>query len=291
MSAIHPFAWHNGVLVAGSDIRLSPFQTGLLSGWGLFSTLRIYQGVPFAFEEHWRRLAADGERLHVDMAELAGEAERGFAALVEANRAQEAVARIYCIRNHGGLLDQPSPRPTDLLIFTRELRTWPATAKLRLQPHGRHAQAPLAGTKTLTWAHNLVLLEEANRDGFDDVLLLNERGEVAECTSANLFAVRAGALLTPPLSAGALPGVSRRVVLEAAPRHGLPAAEQTLRPEDLYAADEVFITSTTREVQPVAALDARVLTPGPVTARVAELFRREVAAYVAARRTSAAIAP
>ena len=288
MSAIHPFAWHNDAMVNGADIRLSPFQTGLLTGWGLFSTLRIYRGVPFALEEHWHRLETDGARLHVDLTGLEAEARRGFAALIERNPAREAVARIYCIRNRGGLLDVPSPRATDLLIFTRELRSWGATARLRLKPHGRHAAAPLAGTKTLTWAHNLVLIEDANRDGFDDVLLLNERGEVAECTAANVFAVRGGVVLTPPIDSGALPGVSRRVVLEAGPRHGLRVEERRLFPDDLHAAEEVFITSSTREVQPVVALGERAVPLGPVAGRVAELFRSEVNAYIQARAAAAA---
>lgn len=288
--SVHPFAWHNGALAESGAVRLSPFQTGLLSGWGLFSTLRIYQGVPFALEAHWERLSLDAGKLHIEIGGLWPEVERGFAALVEKNTAREAVARVYLIRNRGGLLDTPGQRPTDLLIFTRGLRNWGASAQLRLQAHGRHAQAPLAGTKTLTWAHNLVLVEEANAAGFDDVLLLNERGEIAECTAANIFIGRGGRLLTPPLSSGALPGVSRRVLLEAGPRYGLTIVEQTLRPEDLAAADEVFITSSTREVQPVsrvAGFSAAGLPPernwaaGPLGRRAEEIFQHEIRDYVA----------
>ncbi len=282
MSPVHPFVWHNGELVPTSDVRLSPLQAGLLSGWGLFSTLRIYQGVPFALEDHWERLRHDGARLRVAVDDLWDEARRGFAALIERNQAQESVARIYFIRNRGGLLDTPGPRPTDLLIFTRSLRSWGASAKLRLQPHGRDSEAPLAGTKSLTWSHNLVLVEEANAAGFDDVLLLNQRGEVAECTSANLFVARHGRLLTPPLASGALPGVSRKILLQAAPRHGLPVQEATLFPDDLFAADEILITSSTREVQPVERLDQRPVPLGPLAARVAALFQAEVRAYLAA---------
>ncbi|MGH9394415.1 MAG: aminotransferase class IV, partial [Terriglobales bacterium] len=119
---------------------------------------------------------------------------------------------------------------------------------------------------------------------FDDVLLLNERGEVAECTAANLFVVRKGELATPPLDSGALPGVSRKLLLRAAPEHGLKIREAILRPADLDAAEEIFITSSTREVQPVARIGERAIPTGPVSARVAELFRREVAAYVRAHR-------
>ena len=291
MSAIHPYAWRNGELIAANAICLSPFQAGLLTGWGLFSTLRIYQGVPFALEDHWQRLGLDGERLRISLDGLEPDMRRGFAALIEHNRAAEAVARIYLVRNHGGLLDQPGPRATDLLMFTRDLRHWGASAKLRLQPHGRHAQAPLAGAKSLSWAHNLVLVEEANAAGFDDVLLLNERGEVAECTAANVFVVRHGVLKTPPLSSGALPGVSRKILLDAGPRHGLEIEEATLMPEDLFTADEVLITSSTREVQPVAAIDSHSIPLGAFAERVADLFRRQVAAYLAAHPAASPAQP
>ncbi len=286
VAGIHPWVWHNGERVAGAGLRLSPWQAGLLTGWGLFSTLRIYQGVPFAWEDHWARLAADAAQLHVDTAGLRELAERGLAELVAANAAPEAVARIYLIRNHGGLLAPPAggagSRPTDLLLVTLPLRAWRPRAALRLQPHGRHAQAPLARTKTLTWSHNLVLVEAANAAGFDDVLLLNERGEVAECTSANVFVARAGRLFTPPLDSGALPGVSRKVLLEAAPRHGLAIAEAVLREADLRAADEIFITSTTRVVQPVERVDGWSVPQGPLASRAALALRAEVARYLAA---------
>lgn len=283
-SAIHGFAWHNGALAPAAAVQLSPFQTGLLTGWGLFSTLRIYEGVPFALEAHWERLCTDAAKLHVVIEDLWPEVTAGFAALVEKNKAEEAVARIYFIRNRGGLLDTPGSRATDLLIFTRVLRSWGASAKLRLQPNGRHAAAPLAGTKTLTWAHNLVLVEEAAAAGFDDVLLLNERGEVAECTSANVFAGRHGALTTPPLSSGALPGVSRRVLLEAASRHGLKIEERTLKQRDLDEADEIFITSSTREVQPVTQIEGRTYLPGDLARRAEAVFQQVIEDYVRPRR-------
>jgi len=277
VALIHPLAFHNGDLVPSHAVQFSPFQTGLLTGWGLFSTLRIYQDVPFALSDHVERLAGDAARLHVDIAEWLPRIETAFSRLIAANAAHEAMARIYFIRNRGGLLDIPGQRATDLVIFTAALRDWGASAKLRLQPEGRHARAPLAATKTLTWSHNLVMLEEATAAGFDDVLLLNERGEVAECTAANLFIVRGGEVYTPPLSSGALPGVTRKVILRAAARQGWAVREAPLRPEDVLSADEVFITSSTREIQSVSHLDRQALPPaGPVTQRIKELFRQAV---------------
>lgn len=285
MGPIHPFAWHNGALAPVDSLTMSPLQTGLLTGWGLFSTLRIYQGVPFAFEDHWQRLATDGAKLLMETAGLEAGVRQGLAAVIEKNQALEAVTRVYLIRNRGGLLDVPQSRATDVLIFTRALRDWGAAAKLRVQPHGRQAQAPLAGTKTLTWSHNLVLVEEAHAQGFDDVLLLNERGEVAECTSANLFVAHNGVLRTPPLSSGALPGVSRKLLLAHGAAHGLRIEEAVLTERDLEAAEEIFITSTTREVQPVGRIGGRAVpTGGRLTRKAEEVFTALIQEYVAAHR-------
>lgn len=284
MAVIHPFAYHNGNVLPSQEVCLSPFQTGLLTGWGLFSTLRIYQGVPFALEDHWERLSHDGRRLHVDLAGMEERMRDGFARLIEKNNAREAMARVYFIRNRGGLLDVPGQAPTDILMFTANLRDWGASARLRLQPNARQALHPLAGSKTLTWAHNLVLLEEAAQAGYDDVLLLNERGEVAECTAANVFAVKQGLLLTPPIEeSGALAGVSRKYILKACARHGIPVEVRNLRPEDLFAADEVFISSSTREVQPVHEIDEHAIPSGPMSQQIETIFQQEVQAYVAAR--------
>lgn len=290
MANVHRFAIHNGALVVAADIRLSPFQTGLLSGWGLFSTLRIYGGVPFALEDHLQRLAADGARLRVDVENWLERAPELFELLIGQNRAGEAMARVYLIRNHGGLLDRPVERKTDLLIFTADLRDWGASAKLRTVPHARHAAAPLAATKSLSWAHNLATLEGVAAEGFHDALLLNERGEIAECTSANIFVVKDGAVLTPPLAAGALPGISRKAVLEGAAEEGLSVREATLWPADLRAADEVFISSSTREVQPVGQVDDFPLPPpGAVTARVRRIFATAVKRYVEAHAKPARV--
>lgn len=284
MAVIHPFAYHNGTVLPSQEVRLSPFQTGLLTGWGLFSTLRIYQGVPFALEDHWARLASDGQRLHVDLGGMEEYMRDGFAQLIAKNGAQEAMARVYFIRNRGGLLDVAGQAATDILMFTANLRDWGASARLRLQPTARQAMHPLAGTKTLTWAHNLVLLEEATQAGYDDVLLLNERGEVAECTAANVFAVKKRLLLTPPIEeSGALAGVSRKHILKACARHGIPVEVRSLRPDDLFTADEVFISSSTREVQPVHEIDGHAIPFGPMSQKIETIFQQEVQEYVAAR--------
>ncbi len=304
MAKVHRWAVHNGALVEAEGIRLSAFQTGLLSGWGLFSTLRIYAGIPFALEDHIARLRGDAESLFVPAEAALAALPKAFSALIARNAADaadnpataaapaaafNAMARVYVIRNRGGLFDRPADRDADWLVFTADLREWGPTAKLRVVPHGRHAAAPLAAVKSLSWAANLACLEAARRDGFDDALLLNERGEVAECTSANIFAARGSVLYTPPLDSGALAGVSRKAILAGCARAGTPVRETPLRREDLLQADEVFITSTTREVQAVSQLDDAALPPpGLRTGQARAVLRGEVENYVAAQRRAAA---
>jgi branched-chain amino acid aminotransferase len=133
-------------------------------------------------------------------------------------------------------------------------------------------------------------LHEAHEAGFDEVVLLNERGEVAECTAANIFAVRAGKVLTPPLQSGCLEGVTRGVVLDIGPAAGVPVEERTLRAEDLYGADEVFISSTNRNVIGVSEINGHQIAvgPGPMVLKVEKIFDAYVREYIDARAAASA---
>jgi len=157
---------------------------------------------------------------------------------------------------------------------------WGDSVKLGVIPHGRHAGNEFAGVKYTSWAQNLTWYERAHEQGLDEVVLLNERGEVSECTSANLFVAQGGKVFTPPLASGCLPGVTRAVLIEEI--RGV--TEKTLMPEDLESAEEVFITSTTRELLPVVAIEGLSLKGGRTRcdALVAEL-KSYVATYVAQR--------
>jgi branched-chain amino acid aminotransferase len=124
-----------------------------------------------------------------------------------------------------------------------------------MKPHGRHAQNEFSGCKILSWSHNLTWYEEARQRGFDEVVLLNERGEVSECTSANIFTATGGEVSTPPLDSGCLPGVTRELLLDVVRVPGISVGERTLEPADLERADQVFITSTTRDLLPVVSIE------------------------------------
>lgn len=237
---------------------LAAGQVGLLSGWGVFSTLRIADGVPFAFERHWARIRRDAEALHIPLPPDPEGVRRGLLELIEANRAPDCTLRLVIVRNRGGMWEGPAAGgPSDVIALTADSKQWGASVKLAYVKDARHAANPFSGAKVLSWAMNLTWLEAAQARGFDEVILLNERGEVAECTSANLFIAAGNQVWTPPLSAGCLPGITREVLLGEIHVPGIRIGEKTIMPADLEAADEVFITSTTRNLLPVSEIEGK----------------------------------
>ena len=288
---IHRFVFHNGRLLPIEEVRLSPGQSGLLSGWGLFTTIRIVEGVPFAFERHWKRLAHDAERTHCPFPFQEEAVRARLGEVLAANQVREGCARIYAISNQVGFWrsDENFPQ-ADLLICSAGLPTYRELVRLSIRPHGRHAASPLAGVKVTSWLNNVWNLYEAQQAGFDEVALLNERGEVAECTAANIFCSRGGKVLTPPLTAGCLAGVTRSVLLEIGAQAGVAVEEGALFPEDLYAADEVFISSTNRSILPVVEIEGNKIAaaPGPATLKLERAFAAYQREYIEAHATAGA---
>jgi branched-chain amino acid aminotransferase len=220
--------------------------------------MRVSDGVLFAFERHWARILRDAASFHVPVPEDSGKVRGLLHELVEANRAYHSTMRLLIVRNGGGMWADPAPqRPSDLIALTADSKEWGSSVKLAIQPNARHAASPFAGTKILSWSMNLTWLESAQCRGLDEVVLLNERGEVAECTSANIFVANGNQVWTPPLSSGCLPGITRELLLGEIKAPGIGIAEKALLPEDLESADEVFITSTTRDLLPVAQIEER----------------------------------
>ena len=226
---------------------LVPGQVGLLSGWGVFSTIRVIDSVLFAFERHWDRMVHDAELMHVPFPTDPAALESALLRLVDANQTPNCTVRVVVVRNRGNFWEGPGvSRPYDLIALAADTHDWGRAVRLGVVPNGRHAGSPFAGTKILSWAANLTWYEQAHMDGFDEVVLLNERGEVSECTSANIFAAFGNRVATPPLRSGCLPGITRHVLLHDCPVDGYTVEEQTLSLDDLSRADQVFITSTTR---------------------------------------------
>ncbi len=281
---MHPLLLHNGELRDTRENFLSPGQVGLLNGWGIFSTIRVYDGVMFAWQRHWDRMARDAKKMRVPMPSQQ-DLEAHLLKLIEGNHAYNATLRVCVVRNRGGLFEGPAVKTDyEVIAFTREVNNWGESVKLGVVQQARHAANEFAGTKVLSWSQNLTWYEEAHERGFDEVVLLNERNEVSECTSANIFAVHGDRILTPALAtAGCLAGITRDVILNDLQ---LDAAEHILLLPDLMNADEVFITSTTREIMPVTYIDELCRLPiGPVTLRVREAFSAFTRAYTAQHKT------
>ncbi len=281
---IHANVLYNDRIVPSDEAILRPGQLGLLAGWGVFTTLRIYKGIPFAFERHWDRLQRDAHLLHIEIPIERAELRRRVLQLVDRNACPEASMRLCIVRSQGGVFEGPgSGNQSDIVAFTIDVPRRQETVSLSVQENGRHAESPFAGTKTLSWSHNLTFVEIAKQKGFSEVILLNERGEVAECTSANIFAVRNGVTYTPPLSSGPLPGITRLAMLEELSER---IEERVLHRSDLVDADEVFITSTVRELMPVERIADRTLKAAekgqwPVMEGLRSSLRRYIEKYTA----------
>lgn len=288
---MHRFILHNDEIRDAGDLTLSAGQTGVVTGWGVFSTIRVYDGVMFAFERHVARMRHDAALLRVPFPEEASWLEERLHRLIEANHSYNSTLRVSILRNRGGLFQGPdNGRAFDLIGFTAQVKDWGDTVRLGVVPNARFAANEFAGAKLLSWAQNLTWYERAREQGLDEVVLLNERGEVAECTSANIFAAHGEEVWTPPLSAGCLPGVTRAVLLEEVRVPGIRVVERTLTLPDLEAADEVFVTSTTRELLPVVEIEGlKVAQSRAFCDRLVPALKSYIEAYVAPRRRTVSI--
>ena len=283
--SIHRFIFHNGRIQEASEASLYAGQLGLLSGWGIFTTLRIVDGMPFAWERHWARMSRDAKLLNVEMPPDPAKLEQELIGLVERNSAPDCTMRVVVVRNTRGFWEGPGTgRASDVIALTATSKEWGDAVRLTVQPGARYAASDFTRAKVLSWGANLRWAERAQEQGFDEVILLNEHGRVAECTSANVLGAFGDEVVTPPLSEGCLPGVTREVILQEVHLPGLRMAERTLTVDDLRRADEVFITSTTRGLKPVVEIAGTKL-PGrtAVCARLVEAFNAYLQEDIARR--------
>ncbi|HML18333.1 MAG TPA: aminotransferase class IV [Bryobacteraceae bacterium] len=283
---MHRFLLHNDEIRDAGENLVSPGQVGLLNGWGVFSTIRIYDGVMFEWDRHWARMKRDAAKMRVPFPPDSEWLEQRLYRLIEANQASNATLRVVVIRNRGGMWEGPSvTREFDVVAFTAGVNPWGDGVRLAMAPNARYAANEFAGTKYLSWSENLVRYERAHENGFDEVVLLNERGEIAECTSANIFIAQGSRVWTPPLISGCLPGITRAVLLEEIYVEGIEIGEKTLLAADLEAAEEVFVTSTTRELLPVYSVEGlRIRRAQSVMERLQLALSDYVSRYVGAHR-------
>ncbi len=282
---MHRYLLHNEEIRDTSEPLLSPGQVGFLNGWGIFSTLRVSEGVLFVFERHYARMQGDAVRMHVPFTFSPAKLRSALESLVDRNGAANATLRVAIVRNRGGLFEGPEiGRDSDLVAFTADLTAWDQEVKLGYKPHARFGQSPFAGAKIISWAENLTWYEEAHERGLDEYVLLNEHGHVSECTSANLFVIQGNHVYTPPVdSSGCLPGVTRAILLDDIRLPDLTISERILTPGDLHRSDGVFITSSTRDLLPVFKIEGEVLhRQGSVFERVQSAFTDYTRSYIRA---------
>lgn len=259
--------WVDGSLVPEDAAVIRANDHGLVVGDGVFETCKIVDGQVFALGRHLRRLRASAHGLGLRYDESA--VRNGVAAVTAG---LDGAARLR-ITVTGGPAPYGSGRGDALpsiLVATSPWHGWDRTARVATVPWTRNEHSATAGIKTTSYAENVVALARATEQGANEAILANTRGELCEGTGSNVFVGIGGRLLTPPLDSGCLPGITRELILEWLG----DVAEQPLPLDALASADEAFLASSTRDVQPIHSVDGQALAaaPGPLTSRAIEVF-------------------
>jgi branched-subunit amino acid aminotransferase/4-amino-4-deoxychorismate lyase len=277
---VHPVIYLNKTMVEATKARVAPVSSAMLYGRGVFTTLAIYDSNPFLWSKHWQRLATQAAKLDIDHTgcteKSVGEA---LQKLIAVNQVKDGRARVILLARSGRDLwkTKMGGKKTDLLIMTGDPPKAPPNGmSLAVSPYRTSTFSPLTGIKSLNYLSNVLAWEEAQSRDFDEAVVLNERGEIASATSANLFWVKNGTVHTPALSTGAVAGVTRECVIDIAGKHFIPLLEGVYEMADLTDADEIFLTSATLGVAPVTTFDFRryAVEAGSVTAVLVQAFAR-----------------
>ena len=266
-----------------SEAKVSVFDHGLLYGDGVFEGIRFYNGKVFRLEEHIGRLYKSAAAICMVIPLDRKALTDALLETVRRNELRDGYIRLVVTRGKGnlGLSPEHCPKPT-VIIIAAKITLYPAesyekglkvvTCSTRRIAHG--ALSPMV--KSLNYLNNIMAKIEATHAGAGEGLMLNEQGLVAECTGDNIFLVSEGRLFTPPISSGALAGITRAVAIAIALELGLEVTEPQMTRYDIYTADECFLTGTAAEIIPAVEFDKRPIgdgKPGPVTRRMIERFR------------------
>jgi branched-chain amino acid aminotransferase len=277
--------WINGKLYDKADAKISVYDHGLLYGDGVFEGIRVYGGKVFRHKEHIDRLYDSAKAIALT---IPISPEKMMAAVEESVRANNKIdgyIRLIVTRGPGTLGLDPRKCDPQVIVIVDDISLYPR----ELYENGlevvtssytrNHPNALDPRIKSLNYLNNILAKMEAIRAGCLEAIMLNHKGEVAECTGDNLFVVKAGFLRTPPTDAGILEGITRGFVIGLAKKAGIPFAEATLTRHDVYVADEVFLTGTAAEVIAVTKVDDRVIgsgKQGPIARQLREMFQKAV---------------
>lgn len=280
--------WINGTLVPSEQATVSVFDHGLLYGDGVFEGMRIYGGRVFRLQEHLERLYESARAICLTIPMPQEALADATNLTVRENGLADGYIRLVVTRGSGTLgLDPNRCGNPQVIIIADKISLYPA----ELYENGleiitssvirNHPAALSPRIKSLNYLNNILAKLEGLQAGCVEALMLNHKGEVAECTGDNIFLVKRGEVYTPPLDAGILAGITRDVVIELADDSSIPVWEVPLTKHDVYIADEVFLTGSAAEVIPVVTVDSRKIgdgRPGPITKRLNELFKAAVRA-------------
>jgi branched-chain amino acid aminotransferase len=273
MSVSGTRVWVDGRLVPPEAAAVSALDHGVTVGDGVFETAKLESGAPFALRRHHARLLRSAAGLGLPPVDL-DRIDEGIRAVLDGPPIEFGRLRYSVTGGLGPLgTDRDEATLTYIVLAAPQPRP-PESGALAVVPWTRNERSAVAGLKTTSYVENVVALARAKTAGAVEAVFANTRGELCECTGSNIFVVVDGVALTPPADSGLLPGITRALVLEWGAASGLPVREQTLPLTVLDEADEVFITSSTKDVLPVHSVDGRVLpTDRPVTTALQAVFR------------------
>lgn len=273
----------NGELVDQDQAKVSVFDHGLLYGDGVFEGIRAYNGRVFKLREHVDRLFFSAKAILLTIPMTHDQVCQAVVDTCRANGIRDGYVRLVVTRGPGTLGLNPFKCVNPLLfVIADKIQLYPPHMYqdgmdiITVATTRNHQNAVNPAIKSLNYLNNILAKIEAVNCGYEEAIMLNPAGYVAECTGDNIFIIRGNSLLTPPLEAGALYGITRQTAMDIASKLGLSVSEPNLTRYDLYNADECFLTGTAAEVMPVVKIDGRVIgsgKPGPVTRQIVEHYK------------------
>jgi branched-chain amino acid aminotransferase len=278
--------WIDGKFLDKENAKISVYDHGLLYGDGVFEGIRVYRGRIFECEAHLRRLFDSARAIRLAPPFNGEELKAAMEQAVKINNFSDCYIRLVITRGVGYLGLNPNKCPTpSVFIIADTIELYPpemydkgmsiiTSTVVRTHPNSLSPRI-----KSLNYLNNILAKIEAADAGVPEAVMLNQEGNVAECTGDNVFIIRAGEVQTPTTSDGILEGVTRGVMLQLCGKLSIPCIEKSLQRHDLYIADECFLTGTAAEVVPVTKIDGRPIgmgNPGPITRRLIEAFRKHV---------------
>ncbi len=273
----------DGAFHPEADAKISVFDHGLLYGDGIFEGIRFYNGRVFKLTEHLDRLWDSARALALTIPMSIDEMEAATLQTIRQNDLRDGYVRLIVTRGIGNLgLSPERCKRASVIIIAATIQLYPAEkydAGMEMVTCATRRSSPATldpAIKSLNYLNNILAKIEANQAGADEGLMLNAEGYVAECTGDNIFTVKHGEVLTPPISAGGLPGITRAAVWDICGELGLPVREVQMTRYDIYTADECFLTGTAAEVIAAIRLDTRPIgngRPGEITGRIVKRFR------------------